>query len=125
MEPAAAAAPSSSSAAALRGPVDTLMIDNYDSFTFNLVQYLEELGAAVTTVRNDKITVEGIEALAPRRIIVSPGPGAPRDAGVSMEAIRHFAGKVPIFGVCLGLQCIYEVFGGTVTHAGEYHGVLT
>jgi hypothetical protein len=101
------------------GRVDTLMIDNYDSFTYNLVQYLEELGASVTTVRNDAITVDGVAALAPRRIIVSPGPGAPRDAGVSMAVIRAFAGKVPIFGVCLGLQCIYEVFGGTVTHAGE------
>lgn len=99
------------------------MVDNYDSFTFNLVQYLEQLGATVTTVRNDAVTLADIEALAPRRIIISPGPGAPRDAGISCEVIKRFAGRVPIFGVCLGLQCMYEVFGGTVTHAGEIvHG---
>ncbi len=100
--------------------VDTLMIDNYDSFTFNIAQYLEELGARVTTVRNDAVTVEDIATrLRPRRIVISPGPGSPKDAGVSMDVIRAFAGKIPIFGVCLGLQCIYEVYGGTVTHAGE------
>lgn len=99
--------------------VETLMVDNYDSFTYNLVQYLEELGTRVTTVRNDQVTIEQIEAMAPQRIIISPGPGSPKDAGVSMAVIRHFAGKLPIFGVCLGLQCMYEVYGGTVTHAGE------
>ncbi len=99
------------------------MIDNYDSFTFNLVQYLEELGAEVVTVRNDAVTLDDVRAMNPRRIIVSPGPGAPKDAGISMEVIREFGGKVPIFGVCLGLQCMYEVYGGTVTHAGEImHG---
>lgn len=103
--------------------VDVLMVDNYDSFTYNLVQYLEELGAVVTTVRNDQVTLEDIERLAPARIVVSPGPGAPRDAGISCEVIRRWAGRVPIFGVCLGLQCMYEVYGGTVTHAGEImHG---
>lgn len=94
------------------------MVDNYDSFTFNLVQYLEELGASVVTVRNDVVTIADIERMQPKRIIVSPGPGSPKDAGISMEVVRHFAGKVPVFGVCLGLQCMYEVYGGTVTHAG-------
>jgi anthranilate synthase/aminodeoxychorismate synthase-like glutamine amidotransferase len=119
----AESAPTSARFVRPEGPVDTLMIDNYDSFTFNLVQYLEQLGTRVTTVRNDAVTLEDIEAMAPRRIIISPGPGAPRDAGISCDTIRHFAGRVPIFGVCLGLQCMYEVFGGTVTHAGEIvHG---
>lgn len=104
-------------------PGVTLVIDNYDSFTYNIVQYLEELGADVTVARNDAITLEGVEALAPVRIVISPGPGAPRDAGISSDVIRAWAGRVPIFGVCLGLQCMYEVYGGTVTHAGEImHG---
>ena len=84
--------------------VDVLMVDNYDSFTYNLVQYLEELGAVVTTVRNDQVTLEDIERLAPARIVISPGPGAPREAGISCEVIRRWAGRVPVFGVCLGLQ---------------------
>ena len=104
-------------------PCDLLMIDNYDSFTFNLVQYFEELGARVTTVRNDAVTLAQLEALAPRRIVISPGPGCPADSGLSCDVIRTFAGRVPILGVCLGLQCMYEVYGGVVTHAGEIvHG---
>jgi len=98
------------------------MIDNFDSFTYNLVHYLEDLGARVTVVRNDA-PLSALEALRPRRVVVSPGPGAPRDAGVSIDAVRHFAGRVPVLGVCLGLQAIYEAFGGRVSHAGEVvHG---
>ena len=101
----------------------TVMIDNYDSFTYNIVQYLEELGATVRVFRSDAITLPQLEALAPRRIVISPGPGAPRDAGVSCDVIRAWAGRVPILGVCLGLQCMYEVYGGTVAPAGEVmHG---
>ena len=99
------------------------MIDNYDSFTYNLVAYLEELGAQVQVVRNDALTLAGIAALRPHGIVISPGPGGPRDAGISCAAIRAFGGRVPLLGVCLGLQCMYEVFGGTVSHAGEIvHG---
>lgn len=83
-------------------PIDVAFIDNYDSFSFNVVQYLQELGAEVTVFRNDALTVEALAALSPRRIVVSPGPGAPKDAGISCDVIRHFAGKVPILGVCLG-----------------------
>src|SRR3990170_2986179 len=107
-----------------------LLIDNYDSFTYNLYQYLSELGADVHVVRNDKITLEEIDQLAPEGIVISPGPCTPREAGVSNDVIRHFAGKslpaarrVPILGVCLGHQCIGEVFGGVVAGAGEIkHG---
>ncbi len=100
-----------------------LMIDNYDSFTYNLVQYLGELGAAVTVHRNDQITLEDIERLAPERIVISPGPCTPNEAGISMDAIEHFAGRVPILGVCLGHQAIGQVFGGKVVHAGRImHG---
>ncbi|OZB04816.1 MAG: anthranilate/aminodeoxychorismate synthase component II, partial [Marinobacter sp. 34-60-7] len=81
-----------------------LMIDNYDSFTYNVVQYLAELGADVQVYRNDEITVEQIEALRPERLVVSPGPCTPNEAGISMDAIRHFAGKLPILGICLGHQ---------------------
>jgi anthranilate synthase/aminodeoxychorismate synthase-like glutamine amidotransferase len=94
-----------------------LMIDNYDSFTYNLVQYLGELGEALKVYRNDQISLRQIERLKPKRIIISPGPGTPKDAGISMEVIRHFAGKVPILGVCLGHQAIGEVFGGKVVQA--------
>jgi len=94
-----------------------LMIDNYDSFTFNLVQYLGELGADVHVVRNDEVTVADIERLNPERIVVSPGPCSPSEAGVSIEAITHFAGKKPILGVCLGHQAIGQAFGGKVLHA--------
>jgi len=100
-----------------------LMIDNYDSFTYNLVQYLGELGADVVVHRNDQITVDEIEKLNPERIMVSPGPCTPNEAGVSMQAIEHFAGKLPILGVCLGHQSIGQVFGGKIIHAKEImHG---
>jgi anthranilate synthase/aminodeoxychorismate synthase-like glutamine amidotransferase len=100
-----------------------LLIDNYDSFTYNLYQYLSELGAEVQVVRNDVITLAEVESMAPERIVISPGPGTPRDAGISVELIRRFAGRVPILGVCLGHQCIGEAFGGVVAGAGEIkHG---
>jgi anthranilate synthase component 2 len=100
-----------------------LMIDNYDSFTYNLVQYLGELGADVQVHRNDRITVDEIERLGPERIVISPGPCTPNEAGVSVETIRRFAGKVPILGVCLGHQSIGQAFGGRIVHAGEImHG---
>jgi anthranilate synthase/aminodeoxychorismate synthase-like glutamine amidotransferase len=103
-----------------------LLIDNYDSFTYNLYQYLGELGATVEVTRNDQVTLEDISGLAPRHIIVSPGPGNPDDAGISKDVIRHFAGKTPILGVCLGHQCIGEVFGGVVEGAGEIlHGKVS
>ena len=100
-----------------------LMIDNYDSFTYNLVQYLGELGADLVVHRNDKITLDQIEALAPEKIVISPGPCTPREAGISCDLIRHFAGRVPLLGVCLGHQCIGDVFGGDVVRAGRLmHG---
>ncbi|MCG5512253.1 anthranilate synthase component II [Ectothiorhodospira shaposhnikovii] len=100
-----------------------LMIDNYDSFTYNLVQYLGELGADVEVRRNDAITLDEIEAMAPERIFISPGPCAPDQAGISLAAIRHFAGRVPILGVCLGHQSIGQAFGGRIVHAREImHG---
>jgi anthranilate synthase/aminodeoxychorismate synthase-like glutamine amidotransferase len=103
-----------------------LLIDNYDSFTYNLYQYLAELGADVRVERNDAVTVEEIEALAPERIVISPGPCTPKEAGVSVEVIRRFAGQVPLLGVCLGHQCIGEAFGGVVDGAGEIkHGKLS
>ena len=94
-----------------------LMIDNYDSFTYNLVQYLGELGEEVKVVRNDEMGVDEVERLAPQRIVVSPGPCTPNEAGVSLELIRRFAGRVPILGVCLGHQAIGQAFGGKVVHA--------
>jgi anthranilate synthase/aminodeoxychorismate synthase-like glutamine amidotransferase len=93
------------------------VLDNYDSFTYNLVQYLGELGAEVVVCRNDQITVAQIEALRPERIVVSPGPCTPQDAGISIELIRHFAGKVPVLGVCLGHQAMGAAFGGKVVRA--------
>ena len=100
-----------------------LMIDNYDSFTYNVVQYLGELGAQVKVVRNDELTVAQIEALKPERIVVSPGPCTPTEAGVSIEAIKYFAGKLPILGVCLGHQSIGQAFGGDVVRARQVmHG---
>ena len=100
-----------------------LLVDNYDSFTYNLYQYLCELGSKITVVRNDKMTIKEMEKLAPKRIVISPGPGYPRDAGMSSEVIRHFADSVPILGVCLGHQCIAEAYGGVIDHAGEIkHG---
>jgi len=94
-----------------------LMIDNYDSFTYNLVQYLGELGENLKVFRNDKITLKKIKALRPERIVISPGPGTPTEAGISKELIREFAAKVPVLGVCLGHQCIGEVYGGKVIPA--------
>ena len=100
-----------------------VMIDNYDSFTYNLVQYLGELGANVKVFRNDGITVDELRALNPERIMISPGPCTPNEAGVSMDVIRAFAGEVPVLGVCLGHQSIGQVFGGDIVHAREImHG---
>ncbi len=100
-----------------------LMLDNYDSFTYNVVQYLGELGADVKVVRNDELSVAEIEALNPERIVVSPGPCTPNEAGVSLELISHFAGKLPILGVCLGHQSIGQAFGGDVVRARQaMHG---
>jgi anthranilate synthase component 2 len=100
-----------------------LMIDNYDSFTYNVVQYLGELGADVHVIRNDELSIAEIAALQPERIVVSPGPCTPTEAGVSIEAIRHFAGKLPILGVCLGHQSIGQAFGGDVVRARQVmHG---
>ena len=100
-----------------------LMIDNYDSFTFNLVQYFGELGAQVEVVRNDETSLQDIAARAPERLVISPGPCSPREAGISVDAIRHFAGKIPLLGVCLGHQAIGEAFGGEVVRAGQQmHG---
>ena len=93
------------------------MIDNYDSFTYNLVQYLGELGQNIKVFRNDEITLAGIERLKPDHIIISPGPGTPKEAGISIAVIKHFAGKTPILGVCLGHQSIGEAFGGKVIRA--------
>ena len=101
----------------------TLLIDNYDSFTYNLYQYLSELGAEVVVHRNDQLTVEECEALAPERVVISPGPGRPSGAGLSTELVRRFAGKAPVLGVCLGHQCICEAFEGEIVGAGEIkHG---
>ena len=94
-----------------------LMIDNYDSFTYNLVQAFRELGADMQVVRNDQIDVDGIRALAPSALILSPGPGNPDSAGVTLAAIKEFAGKIPLFGVCLGHQSIAQAFGGRIVHA--------
>jgi anthranilate synthase/aminodeoxychorismate synthase-like glutamine amidotransferase len=100
-----------------------VLIDNYDSFTYNLYQYLSELGAEVVTLRNDKATLEDIEALAPQGIVVSPGPCTPREAGISNDVIRHFGPRLPVLGVCLGHQCIGHVYGARVDRVGEIrHG---
>ena len=100
-----------------------LMIDNYDSFTYNLVQYFGELGADVHVHRNDKISIAEIEALNPEKIVISPGPCTPNEAGVSLEIIKHFAGTKPILGVCLGHQSIGQAFGGEIVHARQImHG---
>ena len=100
-----------------------LMIDNYDSFTYNLVQYFGELGVEVAIYRNDMITVRQIEEMDPKYIVISPGPCTPNEAGVSVETIKHFAGKKPILGVCLGHQAIGQAFGGKIVHARQImHG---
>ena len=99
------------------------MIDNYDSFTYNLVHYFEELGEDVHVYRNDKISLTEIEDLAPKKIVISPGPCTPNEAGICMQVIEHFKGKLPILGVCLGHQCIGQVFGGKIIHASKImHG---
>ena len=103
--------------------INILMIDNYDSFTFNLVQYLGILGENIKVRRNDKVTVENIEKISPEKIVISPGPGKPEDAGISKDLIRYFYNKIPILGVCLGHQCIGEVFGAEIVNSGiVYHG---
>ena len=103
--------------------IKLLMIDNYDSFTYNIVQYFGELGAEVEVFRNDEITIEQIAAKAPDRLVVSPGPCSPLEAGISITAIQHFAGKLPILGVCLGHQSIGAAFGGKIVRAQELmHG---
>ena len=100
-----------------------VMIDNYDSFTYNVVQYIGELGAEVHVVRNDEITVEDVATLSPEKIVISPGPCTPNEAGISMDVIRAYAGNLPILGICLGHQCIGQVFGGEVVRARKVmHG---
>jgi anthranilate synthase component 2 len=100
-----------------------LMVDNYDSFTYNVVQYLAELDADVRVYRNDQITIAEIEQLAPEKIVISPGPCTPNEAGISVEAIKHFAGKIPILGICLGHQSIGQAFGGEIIRAKQVmHG---
>jgi anthranilate synthase/aminodeoxychorismate synthase-like glutamine amidotransferase len=100
-----------------------LLIDNYDSFTYNLYQYMCELGAEVEVVRNDKANVEDIDVMDPEKIVISPGPCTPKEAGISVPTVKHFAGKKPLLGVCLGHECIGEAFGATIGSAGEIlHG---
>ena len=100
-----------------------LMIDNYDSFTYNLVQYMGELGAEIRVERNDRISIPEIESMGPKKIVISPGPCTPAKAGISVEAVKHFAGKVPLLGVCLGHQSVGAAFGGEVIKAGQLmHG---
>ncbi|MDR0780467.1 MAG: aminodeoxychorismate/anthranilate synthase component II [Pseudomonadales bacterium] len=103
-----------------------LMIDNYDSFTYNLVQYFGELGADIRVYRNDEISLQDIETLAPRQIVISPGPCTPKEAGISVPLIQHFAGRIPLLGVCLGHQSIGEAFGGRIVRAKRVmHGKLS
>lgn len=103
-----------------------LMIDNYDSFTYNVVQYLGELGADVQVYRNDEITIEEIQALKPEQLVISPGPCTPNEAGISVPMLTHFAGKLPILGICLGHQSIGQAFGGDVIRAGKVmHGKVS
>ena len=103
-----------------------LMIDNYDSFTYNVVQYMTELGAEVTVARNDEITIDEIRAQAPTKIVISPGPCTPDEAGISLDVVRQFAGKIPILGICLGHQSIGQAFGGKVVRADHVmHGKVS
>jgi anthranilate synthase/aminodeoxychorismate synthase-like glutamine amidotransferase len=102
------------------------MIDNYDSFTYNLVQYFYQLGQQVEVIRNDKISIEGIEKLKPKFLVISPGPCTPKEAGISVEAIKYFQGRIPILGVCLGHQCMGSAFGAEVVRSKELmHGKLS
>eukprot|EP00455_Lapot_gusevi_P029866 TRINITY_DN3200_c0_g3_i2.p1 TRINITY_DN3200_c0_g3~~TRINITY_DN3200_c0_g3_i2.p1 ORF type:complete len:202 (-),score=48.96 TRINITY_DN3200_c0_g3_i2:255-860(-) len=108
---------------ALFNSARVLLIDNYDSFTYNIYQYLAELGAQVRVVRNDQITVDECLAHQPTHLVISPGPGHPTESGVSPQVVRAFEGKIPILGVCLGHQCMFELYGGTVSRSGEIvHG---
>lgn len=103
--------------------IKLLMIDNYDSFTYNLVQYLEELGAEMVVARNDKITIEEIKKINPQKIVISPGPCSPNEAGISVEVVKNFSGRIPILGVCLGHQCIGTAFGAKIVRAKKLmHG---
>src|SRR5688572_27473214 len=103
-----------------------LLIDNYDSFTYNLYHYLGELGAEVKVYRNDKITLDEVSGMQPHRIVISPGPCTPREAGISCDLVRRFAGKIPILGVCLGHQCIGAAFGGAIVRAPSImHGKIS
>ncbi len=103
-----------------------ILIDNYDSFTYNLYQYLSELGEEVVVHRNDELTLDQIAAARPDRLVISPGPGDPEDAGISVDVIRRFGGEIPLLGVCLGHQCIGAAFGGRIVHAGELmHGKMS
>jgi anthranilate synthase/aminodeoxychorismate synthase-like glutamine amidotransferase len=103
-----------------------LMIDNYDSFTYNLVQYLEEIGTPVKVVRNDVMAVTQLQSLGPKALVISPGPGGPKDAGVSLAAIKYFSGRIPVLGVCLGHQSIAEAFGGRIIGAQRLmHGKVS
>ena len=103
-----------------------IMVDNYDSFTYNLVQYFGELGANVTVVRNDEVSIGDIQALSPDKIVISPGPCTPKEAGISVDTILYFAGKLPLLGVCLGHQSIGHAFGGHIVHAKQImHGKVS
>lgn len=103
-----------------------LMIDNYDSFTYNIVQYLGELNAQVKVVRNDEVSIAEIEAMAPEKIVISPGPCTPNEAGISVETIKHFSGRIPLLGICLGHQSIGQAFGGKIVRAREVmHGKIS
>lgn len=103
-----------------------VMIDNYDSFTYNIVQYLGELGADVKVLRNDEISLSSLAQMRPEKLVISPGPCTPNEAGISLEAIRHFAGRIPLLGVCLGHQAIGQVFGGKVVRASQVmHGKIS
>lgn len=106
--------------------IKIVMVDNYDSFTYNLVQYFGELGADVTVVRNDEVSVADIAALAPDKIVISPGPCTPKEAGISVDTILYFSGKLPVLGVCLGHQSIGKAFGGKIVHAKQImHGKIS
>jgi anthranilate synthase/indole-3-glycerol phosphate synthase/phosphoribosylanthranilate isomerase len=109
----------------LMGPIDCLLIDNFDSFTWNLYQQLSLLGANVTVIRNDAIPASALNRLRIKSLIISPGPGHPQtDSGISRDAIRHFTGKVPVLGVCMGLECLVDVYGGEIGSVKGVHGLF-